>query len=430
MRILLATDYYPPFIGGAHRQAYLLAHGMVARGHEVAVATPWHGGLPEVEHTGDVVVHRIRQLRTALPWFVRRQRQRHQPPFADPMTIWALRRLIAGSEPEVIHTYGWISYSVAAALVGRRIPLLVSARDYGYFCANRTLLRRDAPCSGPAPLKCLSCANDYYGPPKGWLAAAGVAVSRPLLVRKMTALHSVSSYVQEVTRRYLLGSQDAPEREHFLEVVIPSFQEAAAAPGASTDDPEVARYLARLPDTPFILFVGAFRRVKGLETLFEAYRRLSKPPPLVLIGTFERDSPSGFPPEAVVLSDVPHAAVMAAWDRAMFGVMPSLLPEPLGAVVAEGMSRGKPVIGTRPGGHSDMLDETSGMLVPQGDPAALAQAMEELIRDPARREAYGHAARVRAATFAAPVVLPRFEQLYREVVAADPRDPNADRRPR
>lgn len=150
MRILLATDHYPPFIGGAHRQAYLLAHGMTARGHEVVVATPWQGALPEVEHTGDVVVHRIRQLRSALPWFVRGQR--HQPPFPDPMTIWALRRLIARSEPDVIHAHGWISYSVAAALVGRRIPLLISARDYGYFCANRTLLRRGAPCNGPAPL--------------------------------------------------------------------------------------------------------------------------------------------------------------------------------------------------------------------------------------------------------------------------------------
>jgi glycosyltransferase involved in cell wall biosynthesis len=425
MRILLATDYYPPFIGGAHRQAYLLAHGMMARGHEVVVATPWHGGLPEVEHTGDVVVHRIRQLRTALPWLVRGQRQRHQPPFPDPMTIWALRRLIASSEPDVIHTYGWISYSVAAALVGRRIPLLVSARDYGYFCANRTLLRRGAPCNGPAPLKCFSCANDYFGPPKGWLAATGVAVSRPLLVRKMTALHSVSSYVHEVTRRYLLGAGNASDSKRFFEVVIPSFQEAAAAPGASTDDPEVARYLARLPDEPFILFVGAFRRVKGLETLFEAYRRLPKPPPLVLMGTFERDSPSGFPPEAVVLSDVPHAAVMAAWDRAMFGVMPSLWPEPLGAVVAEGMSRGKAVIGTRPGGHSDMLDETSGILVPQGDAAALAQAMEELICNPARREAYGHAARVRAATFAAAAVLPRFERAYRDVLAYGNAEPAA-----
>jgi glycosyltransferase involved in cell wall biosynthesis len=174
--------------------------------------------------------------------------------------------------------------------------------------------------------------------------------------------------------------------------------------------------MAGLPKEPFILFVGAFRRVKGLETLFEAYRRLASPPPLVLIGTFERDSPAAMPPQATVLTDAPHAIVMAAWDRALFGVMPSLWPEPLGATVSEGMSRGRTVIGTRLGGHTDMLDENTGILVPQGDPAALAAAMEELIVDPARREALGRAAAERAKAFAASSVVPRFEQAYRDAI--------------
>ncbi len=202
MRILLATDHFPPFIGGAHRQAQLLAAAMQARGHEVTVVTPWHGGLPgrEVE-AGGVVVRRVRQIRTALPALVRDERQRHQPPFPDPVTIWSLRRLIAEFEPDLIHSYGWMSFSVAAALGRRRIPLLISARDYGYFCATRTLLRKGAPCSGPGPLKCVACAGEYYGAPKGWFAALGVGLSKPLLRRKMTGLHSVSTYVQEVTAR-------------------------------------------------------------------------------------------------------------------------------------------------------------------------------------------------------------------------------------
>ncbi len=67
---------------------------------------------------------------------------------------------------------------------------------------------------------------------------------------------------------------------------------------------------------------------------------------------------------------------MAAWDRAMFGVMPSLWPEPFGATVAEGMNRGKPVIGTTLGGHVDMIGEDAGLLVPQGDVGALAAGDE------------------------------------------------------
>jgi glycosyltransferase involved in cell wall biosynthesis len=415
MRILLATDHFPPFIGGAHRQAQLLARSMTERGHEVAVTTPWHGGLPRVEEQDGYSVHRVRQLRTALPFLVRDRAQRHQPPFPDPVTVLGLRRLIAEFEPELIHAYGWLAFSVAAALGRKRVPMLVSARDYGYFCATRTLLRKGAPCDGPAPLKCLSCSGEYYGRPKGWIAAAGVAMSKPLLERKMTGLHSVSTYVNEVTVRYMVKPGEQRRRDLF-EVTIPSFQ-AEPPPKPGEEKPDVDTWMSKLPTEPFILFVGAFRKVKGLETLFSAYRRLSSPPPLVMMGTFERDSPADFPPQAVVLTDVPHPIVMAAWDRAMFGVMPSLWPEPFGATVAEGMSRGRPVIGTQLGGHTDMLDETTGVLVPQGDVDALAAAMAELIENPQRREQLGKAAAERARSFAAPAVLPRFEHAYEEILA-------------
>ena len=122
MRILFATDHYPPFIGGAHRQAQLLALAMAERGHEVAVATPWHGGLPQLRARGAVAVHRVRQMRTAIPALVRDQRQRHQPPFPDPVTIGGLRRLIADFDPEIVHAYGWMAFSLAVALGRRRIP--------------------------------------------------------------------------------------------------------------------------------------------------------------------------------------------------------------------------------------------------------------------------------------------------------------------
>jgi glycosyltransferase involved in cell wall biosynthesis len=110
---------------------------------------------------------------------------------------------------------------------------------------------------------------------------------------------------------------------------------------------------------------------------------------------------------------------MAAWGRAMFGVMPSLWPEPLGSTVAEGMSRGKPVIGTRLGGHADLITDATGILVPQGDVGALTRAMEELIGDPERRDAYGRAAAERARGFTAASVLPEFERAYEDVVAAE-----------
>jgi glycosyltransferase involved in cell wall biosynthesis len=109
---------------------------------------------------------------------------------------------------------------------------------------------------------------------------------------------------------------------------------------------------------------------------------------------------------------------MAAWRRCLFGVLPSLWPEPLGSVVYECMSQGKAVIGTYPGGHADMIvPGETGLLVPAGDVEALAAAMQDLIDHPDRREQFGRAGRERARLFTADAAVPRFEQLYAQLAA-------------
>src|SRR5581483_10356975 len=119
------------------------------------------------------------------------------------------------------------------------------------------------------------------------------------------------------------------------------------------------------------------------------------------------------------LHDVPHRDVMGAWARCLFGVAPSVWPEPFGSVVHEAMSQGKAMIGTWPGGHTDMIgDGQSGLLVPAGDAGALAEAMRRLIGDGELRERLGREAQARARMYTADVMVPRFEALYRQAVGA------------
>jgi glycosyltransferase involved in cell wall biosynthesis len=184
---------------------------------------------------------------------------------------------------------------------------------------------------------------------------------------------------------------------------------------------DVARALEQLPREPFILFVGALRRVKGVPELLAAYESLAAPPPLVLVGTLEPDTPT-IPTNVEVLTDLPYEAVLRAWDRSLFGVMPSLLGEPFGTVVCEAMSRGKAVIGTTPSGHTDMITNgATGLLVPRGDVALLAHAMQTLIDQPELREHLAEAARARASEFTAEVSLPRIERLYALAAEKTPR---------
>ena len=108
---------------------------------------------------------------------------------------------------------------------------------------------------------------------------------------------------------------------------------------------------------------------------------------------------------------------MAAWERSSFGVLPSLWPEPLGSVVYEGMSKGKAVIGTTPGGHTDMIvDGETGFLIPAGDIDALITAMQKLIDNPELCRQLGRAGLERARSFRAEVAVPRFEEFYLRLI--------------
>ena len=406
LRALIVTDSYWPLIGGANRSIELLAQGLARDGHTVAVATAWQDGVPSVEDQGPVRVHRLRDLSSRMRWISEDPYKHNPPPFPDPEAVWRLRRLIAEFKPDIVHAYGWLTHSTAVALVGKQIPLLISARSYGNICAVHNLIRNEEICDGPAPLKCLACSANNYGAAKGTAAVLGVFGSGPVLRRKVSAIHSVSSFVAAKIDRFL-RVPGAPD------VVIPNFHEDVSS------KPVDEEMLTRLPDEPFILYVGAFRHIKGIEDLFTAYAALPDPPPLVLAGTRAPDTPSEFPAGAVVIEDVPYPTVMAIWERAMFGVFPTRIPEALGNVVHEAMSKGRAVIGTRPGGHEDMIDDgENGLLVPAGDVEALRAAMARLIDDPALRERLGAAALERSRVYTPEVVMPQMEALYRRTVAA------------
>lgn len=114
-------------------------------------------------------------------------------------------------------------------------------------------------------------------------------------------------------------------------------------------------------------------------------------------------------------TDTPQ--VMAALDLL---VLPSRQPEPFGMVLLEAMATGKPVIATDQGGPREIVvPGETGMLVPPGDPTALAGAIVELARHATLRQQMGAAARARAErSFGLIPYVSAFEALYGELLAA------------
>jgi glycosyltransferase involved in cell wall biosynthesis len=92
----------------------------------------------------------------------------------------------------------------------------------------------------------------------------------------------------------------------------------------------------------------------------------------------------------------------------------SVIPEPFGQVVVEGMAAGLPVIATEAGGPSEIItDGVNGLLYTPGDVAALASAMVQLRDSPARRAALGAAARLKAREFRPDRVAEQVMAVYR-----------------
>lgn len=415
MRVLLISDSYPPLVGGATRSTQQLAHQLLLRGHQVTVVTAWQRKQPTEEDDQGVQVFRVRDLTSRVPGLSADPYRHTPPPWPDPEAVIRLRRIIRSRKPDVVQSYGWLTYSAAVALLGMRVPLIVSVDDYGLACAKRTFVYRDGSiCGGPRFAKCLSCSRDFYGAIKGASATVGVLGGRHLLGHVARGIRYNSTYTQGRMRASL---SQVTARAQMIETVIPPFAEPL--PNDRVPDSDL---MDSLPRQPFILFVGALRIVKGVDVLVRAYGRLVGAPPLVLIGPRAPDTPVLDAPGVQVIEGASNATVMAAWRSSLFGVAPSRLAEPYGLVVHEAMSQGRPVIGTSPGGHADMIVQgVTGLLVPAGDVEALTRAMQRLIDEPELRQQMGVAAAARVLSFNVDDAVSQYEDLYRRAARPEGR---------
>ncbi|WP_288117930.1 glycosyltransferase family 4 protein [Thiomonas sp.] len=169
-----------------------------------------------------------------------------------------------------------------------------------------------------------------------------------------------------------------------------------------------------------VVFVGRHVAVKALDVLLQAWATVRRPAgaQLVLAGDGPERARLMTLAETLGLADSVEFPglvhdVPALLATAAAYVQPSH-QEGLPNAVLEAMAAGLPVAATRISGHEDIIVEgDTGLLVPPGDPAALAGALQRLLDDAALREHLGRRGAAYVAThFAIPVVLARLLELY------------------
>jgi phosphatidyl-myo-inositol dimannoside synthase len=178
-----------------------------------------------------------------------------------------------------------------------------------------------------------------------------------------------------------------------------------------------------------VLFVGRLVERKGVMHLIDAVGQMPAElrAGLVVIGdgperqTLEaRARDSGLKGAVEFRGRVSDDELRATYARSDVLVLPSILDargdtEGLGVVLLEAMSYGVPVVASDIGGITDIVEhDKSGLLVPPGDVAQLARALERLARDPALARRLGSAGeqRVRQA-FGWPEIMAKWDAVYR-----------------
>ncbi|HYF24444.1 MAG TPA: lysylphosphatidylglycerol synthase domain-containing protein [Baekduia sp.] len=171
-----------------------------------------------------------------------------------------------------------------------------------------------------------------------------------------------------------------------------------------------------------IAFVGQAVERKGLPVLLRAFEALRDhvPAHLTIVGVEQAElEPLLLDARGVTaLGKVDDATKERTLREADVLAAPSLGGESFGMVLTEAFAAGRPVVASDIAGYRDVVrDGVDGVLVPRGDPLALAEALRGLALDPARRVALSRAAAEHAPRFAWPRVAAEVLDAYEDAVA-------------
>lgn len=354
MRVLHLGKYYPPAPGGIETFTAILAREQVADGYEaVVLAHAAERRWRTVQRNdGAVVVREVGRLGQLV----------YAP--LSPAFPLQLQHCITRHRPDLLHIHVPNTSAFAALLVpaARRLPWVVH-------------WHADIPLDSASRL--LRFAYPFYRP---WEQA---------LLRRADAVIATSAAYRDASHGLT--------RWRDKTTVVPLALGDAEAPGVGA--PLWPAGKRRL------LAVGRLSHYKGFDVLLDSMASL-RDFALVLIGGGEQETAlrehirrRGLDERVRMAGQVDDALLQQAYTQAEIFCLPSLdRAEAFGMVLLEAMRAGLPCVASAISGSGVgevIAAGHSGLLVPPGDAAALAAALDTLGKDASLRERLGHAGRLR-----------------------------------
>lgn len=371
----MVTTFYPPFhFGGEAMYLYRLVNELGRRGHRVTVVhcvdsyrlltgAPPRGVFP---HHPNVTVHglhtRLGRLSPAITYLSGRPGPKGG----------SLRRILAEGGFDVVHFHlvtlfgpGAIAYAPEEAL------RLYTMHDHWLVCPMYDLWRDNRElCEQP---HCVRCQLAFKRPPQLWRWT-------PLLDRNLPRIDlflapSRSTIHQHERRGFPYPIEHLP---YFLPAA-----EAAAPAAAAVEGPR--------PGRPYFLFVGRLVKLKGAQTLIDAFRRFHDAD-LLLAGDGDygeelRRRAAGLD-HVRFLGRVHPDDLRGLYAGATAVLVPSLVYETFGFITLEALAQRTPVIATELGAVGEMARDSGGGLIYRTEDE-LVQATTALLADRGLRDELG-----------------------------------------
>jgi len=365
--------------GGAELSLAELIRGLVDRGHEVEVALMATGDASTLfRDCGARIVAVVADELQVAPRHASSARFVHGAVKALPQIgsiVRNLQRVIASSEPDILHSNGFRSHLLTPLLAPGAPPIVWSLRDLAPHRLHRMLLRASSMRAAAV------IANSEF---------TAAQSTHPLVHVVANAVTAIPKRDRRQARRRL----GLPADRHVVSVL------AHLHPSKGHDVMLAALAHWDAPSRPILAIAGGHHYPGSFEyekRLLSMADKLGVSEDLRLLGTVE---------------DV--ADVYAASDVV---VHPCRHPEGFGRVVVEANSAGVPVVATDIGGVASLIrhDET-GLLVQPDDAVALYKAVDSVMWPGQTRTRLSALGRDAATRFGRDVHVDAVESIYADLL--------------
>jgi glycosyltransferase involved in cell wall biosynthesis len=311
-----------------------------------------------------------------------------------PRMIWSSKSrreflaLLDAERPDLVHihnTFMVISPSIYSACTARDVPVVQTLHNFRLLCPAANFFRDGSICEACVDHTLLpSIQHGCYRNSRG--ATAGVATMLAFHRALDTWRTSVSRFIAltEFARNKFIRSGFSPNSF----VVKPNFADRDPGERAQPGD--------------YAVFVGRLDGPKGVRVLLDAWKKLPVQYPLQIVG----DGPERAAMEAQVrelqLSEIAfrgrlsRAETIEIVKGARFVIAPSLWYEGFPMCIVESFSCGTPVLCSRLGALSEIVeDHSTGLHFNPGDAQDMASTIEWAWNHPPDLVKMGHAARAK-----------------------------------